>query len=100
VFRYEDGDAATCFAEVAVLADGVPEALDLLARRGMHPEQLWDRGRTPCTTDGRGPHALADGEVLVRRHRQDGAVTAWEAPRAGLDRRRQARSRAAASTAQ
>ena len=70
----------------------------------MHAEQLWDRGRTPC---GAGDEPLAlleddrpDGAIAVRRHRQDGSVTAWQVPRASLDRRRQARSRTAASTAQ
>lgn len=100
MFRYEDGDAATTFAEVAVRAARVADALDLLSRHGMHPEQLWDRGRTACVADDVVLDGLAEGEVAVRRHRQDGSVTAWKAPRAGLDRRRQARSRVAASTAQ
>ena len=104
VFRYEDGEAATSFAEVAVRADDVAQALESLARHGMHAEQLWDRGRTPCGA-GDEPRALLgddlpDGAIAVRRHRQDGSVTDWQLPRGSLDRRRQARSRAATSTAQ
>lgn len=100
VFRYEDGDAATSFAEVAVRAEVVSEALDLLSRHGLHVEQLWDRGRTPCAADDHAEDALPDGEVAVRVHRQDGSVTAWQHPQRSLDRRRQPRSRVATSAAQ
>ena len=100
VFRFEDGDTATSFAEVAVRADHRGHALDLLGELGVHVAQLWDRGRTPCATTDAGLEDLADGEVAVRRHHPDGTTTAWETPRRSLDRRRQARSRQATSTAQ
>ncbi len=100
VFRYEDGDAASSFAEVAVRADHVGHALELLLTTGLHVEQLWDRGRTPCAAADLALDQLAEGEVAVRRHHQDGGATGWEAPRSSLDRRRQTRNRAATSTAQ
>lgn len=103
MYRYDDGDAATSYAEVAVVADEPATALEALRARGIDPHQLWDLGRTPCAVPsdalGDGP-GLEPGAVLVRRHDLDGAVTAWHAPRGGLDRRRQPRSRVATSAAQ
>ncbi len=105
VYRYDDGDAATSYAEVAVVADEPARALQVLVARGIDPHQLWDRGRTPCAVapDDLAPdlaQVLAAGAVLVRRHDVDGAVTGWHEPHGGLDRRRQARSRVATSAAQ
>jgi hypothetical protein len=104
VYRYDDGDAATSYAEVAVAADEPAAALQALRARGVDPHQLWDLGRTPCAvaSDALGPEPalLAPGEVLVRRHDLDGTVTPWHPPRGDLDRRRQPRSRVATSTAQ
>lgn len=101
MYRFDDGDAATSYAEVAVAADEPARAIEVLLAHGIDPHQLWDLGRTPCAVPADAlDRVLEPGAVLVRRHDLDGAVSAWRAPSGDLDRRRQPRSRVATSVAQ
>lgn len=95
MYRFDDGDAATSYAEVAVAADEPARAIEVLLAHGIDPHQLWDLGRTPCAV----PADVLDrvpepGAVLVRRHDLDGSTTGWQQPRTTLDRRRRVRTRA------